>query len=759
MGRIAAFHRSAGGSQSLAVMAILLVLGGMCILVAILVGQILSEGRKHIEYYEALERSIDNRTEIQGFLAAIQDAEAGQREFLLTGRQEFLGRYEQATRSLPGRLQALETRISRTSLEPAVRRIAELVPVTVDALTRAITKYQQGGPAAAAEIVAEGSGREHLDNVRAAAYEALTIESKNINQLSAEVREQAASSRTVILILFGGVVLAMVIAGGAGLVYFAHRRRTEKDLRDARRTAEAAQKEAEQANRAKSEFLSTMSHEIRTPLHAVIGTAELLLENNTLSPQQREYVDRIQVSGTALLNVVNDVLDLTKIEAGEVEIVPEPFSLETLIDNSISIVRTTAVKKGMELSIRLDHGLPLMLLGDEARLRQVLLNLLGNAVKFTDHGQIALQVEHRGSTEAGKLLRFSVTDTGPGIPESKHERLFRRFSQISQSAHRSGGTGLGLAISKQLVELMGGEMGFESAEGRGSTFWFSLTLPQVEAEIAAPLETEYLTHEPSGPILVVDDLDQNRDLARKMLEAAGYTVDEATNGAQAVSAVQATTYELVLMDVQMDRMDGVTATKVIRNLDHPAKDVPIIAMTANVLADDVRSFKAAGMNDHLGKPFKRKQLLDKVVYWLHSEPSGNRLEVQKVTSDQDSPLVIGQETIDEICSTMGREWFIQGLTELKDQLGHAFQDGSAEAADRDVLARQAHMLVARAGILGFPELSQLCSAVEQACRRGEAVGPPLARARAAALQAQAAASQLLRKLNAETPNANEDPAG
>jgi len=744
------FHRSATRSQPLAVMAILLVVGGICLLVPMLVRQFLAEGQKQAEYYDALQQSIETRTKIWRLFEAVQDAVAAQRGFLLTGRQEFLGQYEQATRELPGSLQALEVRVSHTSLEPLARRLVELIPATVNELARAITTYQQSGPAAAAEIVAEGRGKEYMAEIRGAIDETLSIESRNVERLSAEVREKAASSQSVILKLFGGIILAVLVAGAAGLVYFAHRRRTEQDLRDAWQTAEAAQQEAEAANRAKSEFLTTMSHEIRTPLHSVIGSAEILLENDEIKLEQREYVERIQVSGTALLNLVNDVLDLAKIEAGEVEISAEPFSLETLIDNSVSIVRTPALKKGLKLIVQLDHRIPLTLLGDEARLRQVLLNLLGNAVKFTDHGQVTLQVEHRGSTQAGEMLRFLVTDTGPGIPTSKRERLFRRFSQISQSAARSGGTGLGLAISKQLVELMGGEMGFESEEGCGSTFWFLVTLPQAEADVSPQLSPEHVGLKLSGRLLVVDDLDQNRDLARKMLEPAGYTVDVASNGAEAVAAVQATRYELVLMDIQMDSMDGVAATKAIRGLNHPAKDVPIVAMTANVLAHDVKSFKAAGMNDHLGKPFKRKQLLDKVRHWLNTDSSGHRLAVQSATSKESPDPAFDKEALEELCSTMGREWVSRSLSELTDHLELAFKDLSPAARDRDVLARQAHLLVARAGFLGFSELAQLCSALEQACKRGEGLEPAWSKVRLAALEVQGIAAQLVQRLSVHT---------
>jgi signal transduction histidine kinase/CheY-like chemotaxis protein/HPt (histidine-containing phosphotransfer) domain-containing protein len=770
--QIAVLGRSSGGWHAFPIKESLVALGGIVLLMTMFVVQILSEGQRLTDYYTAMERSLESPARIWRVSVALQDAEIGQRGFLLTGRPEFLGRYERATRELSDSLRALEAVAGRPSLRPPLQRLVELVPAAVTELGRAITTYQQSGPAAATEIIAEGRGTGEVGEIRATIDEMLAIENRDMEALSVQIRAEAASSQAVLFILFGGILLAVLVSRVIGLAHIAAHKKTEADSREARQIAEAAQQGAEQANRAKSEFLTTMSHEIRTPLHAVIGTAEILLENGGLNLEQRQYLERIQVSGTALTNLVNDVLDLAKIEAGQVAMAPEPFSLETLIDNAVSIVRTTAQTKDLKLMVLLDHSFPPMLLGDESRLRQVLLNLLGNAVKFTDHGQVTLRVEHRGSTEAGEALRFSVTDTGPGIPKSEYERLFRRFSQISRSsgrsrgtgmrdglvrleerrsAGRSRGTGLGLTISKQLVALMGGEMGFESEEGRGSTFWFSVTLPQVEADIPVQPSVEHRDHQLCGPILVVDDLDQNRDLARKTLEAAGYAVDVASDGAQAVAAVQATRYELVLMDIQMDGMDGITATKAIRNLDHPAKDVPIVAMTANVFADDVKSFKAAGMNDHLGKPFKRKQLLEKVRRWLRSNPAANRLGAQSANFEKDPGAALDEKEIENLCLTMGRQWVIRGLFELKDQLKLTFEDVGVEPVDRDVLARQAHSLVARAGILGFSELARLCGVFEQACKRGKALGPPLSKARTAALQAQATIPQLLRTLNVHSP--------
>jgi signal transduction histidine kinase/CheY-like chemotaxis protein/HPt (histidine-containing phosphotransfer) domain-containing protein len=729
-----------GNGHLLPIRASLAALVAIIVLVSMFVAQIHSEGQRMTGYYTAVEQALAVRAQIGRLSGALHDSVNGQRGFLLTGGQEELSRYEQTTQELSGSLQALVAVAGRPSLRPPLERLAELVPATIMELGRAITAYQQSGQAAAAEIVTGGISIAIVRQTHAALDEMRAIESKTMETLSAQVAARVANSQAVLLVLFGGILFAMFVSTVIGLTHISAHHETEENLRKALLSADAAHQEAEQANRAKTEFLTTMSHEIRTPLHAVIGTAELVLENGGLNFRQHEYLERIQTSGIALLNLVDDVLDLKKIEAGEVEMTSEPFSLKILIDNALSIVRTSARAKHLELSVLLDHSLPRTLLGDEPRLRQVLLNLLGNAVKFTDHGQVTLRVEHQGATKAGEALRFSVTDTGPGIPKSKYERLFKRFSQINPTAGRGPGTGLGLTISKRLVELMGGRIGFESKTGRGSTFWFGLTMPQVEGEIAAQPGLERLDHELSGPILVVDDLEQNGDLARKTLEAAGYTVDVASDGAQAVAAVQAKPYKLVLMDIQMEGMDGVTATTAIRSLDHPAKDVPIVAMTANVFADDVKSFKAAGMNDHLGKPFKRKQLLEKVRHWLRSRPANSENGAEAALKGPKAAL--DENEIESLCQTMGPQWVSRGLCELKDQLEITFEDTGGEPVDRVVLARQAHTLVARAGMLGFSELAQLCGGLEQACKQGGPLGPLLSKTQAARLQAQAAIPRL-----------------
>jgi CheY-like chemotaxis protein len=254
-----------------------------------------------------------------------------------------------------------------------------------------------------------------------------------------------------------------------------------------------------------------------------------------------------------------------------------------------------------------------------------LLNLLNNAIKFTPQGTIELSLKSTGSSAAGERLQFSVIDTGIGIPASKLDRLFERFSQVDSSISRQyGGTGLGLAISKRLVDLMGGQIGVHSEPGQGSTFWFCVTLPRSAEHVPAEEPVQYHLPTPPGRhrILLAEDVEINQEIARSMLEKAGYAVDVAANGAEAVRAVQNGSYDVVLMDVQMPEMDGLQATEHIRALSGPVSRIPIIAMTANVYAEQVASFIKAGMNDHVGKPFKRDALLAAVARWLPTSGGG-----------------------------------------------------------------------------------------------------------------------------------------
>jgi signal transduction histidine kinase/ActR/RegA family two-component response regulator/HPt (histidine-containing phosphotransfer) domain-containing protein len=486
----------------------------------------------------------------------------------------------------------------------------------------------------------------------------------------------------------------------------------EHQLIGAKEVAEQALGRANSASTAKTNFLASMSHEIRTPLNGIIGYTEQLLDEK-LSAKQRRHANLIQVSASALLTVANDILDFSSIEADQINLQPEPFSLISLVDNTVSIVSSGAGKKGVPIRIEWDPRIPRLLMGDEARIRQVLLNLLNNAVKFTREGHITTLVHYIGASAAGETIRISVVDTGIGIAPEQHQRIFKRFSQGDSSIRREfGGTGLGLAISKRLIELMGGQIGMESEEGRGSTFWVELTLPQAQALSEPKVDPALPTARPSH-ILVVEDVEINRELVQILLEAAGHTIDAVSNGEEAVAAVQATPYDLVLMDIQMPGMDGLTAIKEIRALDHPASQVFIAAMTANVLPQQVRTFMKAGFNDHIGKPVRREDLLRKLSEWLPEE-------TPSVEEPRLSARVFFKEShFEDFRKTIGAERVRQWLLRLDDELRTTFAGACCVEMDRMQIAKAAHAITSQAALLGFSELAELCTALERECVTGE----------------------------------------
>ena len=382
----------------------------------------------------------------------------------------------------------------------------------------------------------------------------------------------------------------------------------QRRLEDELRRKEA---EAQGAVIAKSEFLATMSHEIRTPLTAVVGFAGLLGKMQGLPDKARVYVDRIALSGEALTSIVNNVLDFSKIEAGQVELRPEPFDLQVFVEEALGVVHDSAEAKGLKLTGEAAGPNPGRVLADAGRLRQVVLNLLTNAIKFTHQGEVTLSVRYR----QGELL-VSVIDTGIGIAPDAATRLFQRFSQVdSSNARRFGGAGLGLAISRGLVELMGGEIGVESAEGQGSRFWFRAP---VEAAVTRRRAAEPEAAKPpaGARVLVVDDARANRELIMALLSPFELQLTEAADGLEALEAARRTTFDLVLMDLQMPGLDGIAATRAIRGGSDLNRDTPILAVSASVQPADVDACRQAGMDDHIGKPISAHELVGKVAHWI-----------------------------------------------------------------------------------------------------------------------------------------------
>jgi PAS domain S-box-containing protein len=496
--------------------------------------------------------------------------------------------------------------------------------------------------------------------------------------------------------------------------------RKEEELKEAKNIAE-------QATKAKSDFLAVMSHEIRTPLNGLLGVSEML-RHTELDKEQKEYLDIIRLSGDALLQVISDILDFSKIEAKKMLLEEAPFLLTSVVDETFTILSAKAKEKGIYLKTHFDKSLPNYVVGDKSRLRQILLNLVGNAIKFTEQGGVTILINANEEAEGKIRLTFTVSDTGEGIEPEQVEKLFNAFTQADSSTYRKyGGTGLGLTICKTLVDLMGGNIWVESEKGKGSDFNFTIYTKTSEAPIIEPSKKfiqpavdEKLADKYPARILLAEDNDINRLLASKLFNRIGYIIDTASDGKEAFEFVQAKVYDIVFMDVQMPNMNGLDATQNIRSKVSTNTQPIIIAMTAFAAQEDKDECLSAGMNDFISKPITLEDLERMISKWINPDTMKTKqvgTSYSKNAISEDDGALIDKEAIRRLMD-IGKQTDPGFLSQVLDmfmaQAPKCIEDirSGREKGDYNQMWQAAHKLKGTSLNIGAKKMAESCKHIE-----------------------------------------------
>lgn len=565
-------------------------------MIGIVIAEVLQDRLLSAEVTEALR----TRIAISEMRSLLTDAETGQRGYLITGDEAFLQPYVAATRAFSQDDLRLADLLGD---EPAQKRHLETLSLLANArlaqLEETVQLRKRGRESAALEIVNTSRGRRTMDEIRNVLSEMVALEEAQIADRIA--REHRMANQLTGMIAALVIILLALLAAVTGLVLKAFNQVRREKL------------EAQVANQAKSTFVAMMSHELRTPMNGVLGMAHLL-SRGELTPEQTAQVTTIRTCGEGLMVVLNDILDLSKIEADRLDIETLPFNLPSVVEQTADLWRGTAEQKDLYLRLEIDNPASgAGFLGDDTRIRQVLGNLVSNAVKFTERGGVTVSLQIRPINAGAHAIVIKVTDTGPGIPDDAARRLFQPFvQQDASTTRRYGGTGLGLSISRRLATLMGGTLELTSTIGQGATFTLELALtaaalPDLDEDAAPEVDLAKLR------VLVAEDNPHNQAVVRAYLSSMSISAEIVSDGQQALDALERESFDLVLMDVHMPVMDGVSATKAIRAGLAGNADIQIIALTADAMSGDRQRFLDGGFDDHITKPINPQAFVETLI--------------------------------------------------------------------------------------------------------------------------------------------------